>query len=383
MFWNWFTTEGIPMIQKAASDFWNWFTTQGLPMLGNFIVGILGKLGELVSGVGKWIVDEGLPMLGKAAGDFLNWAQTDGLPALGTFVGDIFKALGDLLKNLGKWVVEEGLPAIGKWLLDVLGKLGELPGQLIEWAKGLPDNIKQGLGDIADWAGKIGGDIINGIVKGITEAPKAIADAVVGMASGGLEQIKKFFGINSPSRVMKEEVGRYIPEGLAEGIKKYAFTARKQSEKLGEAATDGLNSGLSGINNRRTFDVNIVPVIDGGDFMSSLDNISARFNGVLDGVHAQMNVAQTIDANLDSSGLLNAFMGQTDSVLGRMNQWQTSQMASEAEQVGRLEDSLNRLYDKIDKMGIYLDSGALVGGIASQVDRQLGMRQAYAARGIY
>lgn len=383
MFWNWFTTEGLPMIGQAASNFWNWFTTEGLPMLGNFIMGIFGKLGELLTGLGNWIVKDGLPMLGTAVSTFANWAKTDGLPALGRFLLELLKSLGGLLKDIGKWIINDALPAIGKWLLDILGKLKELPGMLLEWAKGLPDKIWEGLGDIAEWAGNIGKNIIDGIVEGITKVPGAIADAVTGMASGGLDAIKRFFGINSPSRVMREDVGRYIPEGLAAGIEKYASIVTKKARQLGVDTGLGLDDGLSTLNYDRMLDANIVPVINTDSYKTAIGDLNNGLTGFLDGGTLRAQSEQLIDASLDSSNLSRTFVNQTNAMLNRIDKWQNSQMSAEAEHIGRLEQAVTNLYDKIDKMNVYLDSGALVGGIAPEMDKQLGRRQAYAARGIH
>ena len=68
-----------------------------------------------------------------------------------------------------------------------------------------------------DWA-SIGSNIINGIISGIGSAVGGLVDAAVNAAKAAFEAAKNFLGINSPSRVMRDQVGKWIPLGIAEGI---------------------------------------------------------------------------------------------------------------------------------------------------------------------
>lgn len=47
-----------------------------------------------------------------------------------------------------------------------------------------------------------------------------------------LNGIKGFFGINSPSRLIRDVVGRSIPEGMAVGIERESKTAMDAAKKL-------------------------------------------------------------------------------------------------------------------------------------------------------
>ena len=54
-----------------------------------------------------------------------------------------------------------------------------------------------------------------------------------------LTLIKKFFGIESPSKVMANEVGRYIPEGIALGIEQNADAV---TDAMGDLQADVLDA---------------------------------------------------------------------------------------------------------------------------------------------
>lgn len=64
---------------------------------------------------------------------------------------------------------------------------------------------------------QLGRDIINGIVAGIKAAPGAVYDALMRVIGNGVERVKEFLGINSPSLLFMG-FGRNITEGLAIGI---------------------------------------------------------------------------------------------------------------------------------------------------------------------
>ena len=245
MFWEWFTTQGLPAIAQAAQDFWNWVTTEGIPMLVNFIGEIMGKLGELLAQFGQWFQSEGLPAIVQAGADFWNWVTTEGIPMLLNFIGEIFKTLGDLLVQLGRWIISDGLPAVGKALADIMGEAGKLGGMLLDWAKGLPSHIMNGINSVWHMFTNAGEDIVRGIRDGVLNGVGWIVNAVQSLGHSALNAIKSFFGIASPSKLMANEVGPYIDEGLAEGIANNSGTVYDSMYNVGASGATGLNDGLN------------------------------------------------------------------------------------------------------------------------------------------
>lgn len=68
-----------------------------------------------------------------------------------------------------------------------------------------------------DW-GSVGQGIIDGIAGAISGGGGAIASAATSAAQAALDAAKGFLGIQSPSRVAAEEIGRPFNEGIAQGI---------------------------------------------------------------------------------------------------------------------------------------------------------------------
>lgn len=97
------------------------------------------------------------------------------------------------------------IQGIGSALPGILAAAGEVCSML--W-----DTITQ-----VDWLG-LGRDIIQVMINGIGEMAGAVWEAAKNIARSALNAIKSFLGIASPSRVMADEVGRWIAPGIAEGI---------------------------------------------------------------------------------------------------------------------------------------------------------------------
>lgn len=59
-----------------------------------------------------------------------------------------------------------------------------------------------------------------GLMNGITKGAKAVGKWLFGWCEGIIKGVKKIFGIHSPSKVFRDEVGRQIGAGLGIGLKK-------------------------------------------------------------------------------------------------------------------------------------------------------------------
>ena len=59
-----------------------------------------------------------------------------------------------------------------------------------------------------------------GLMDGITKGAKAVGKWLFGWCEGIIKGVKKIFGIHSPSKVFRDEVGRQIGAGLGIGLKK-------------------------------------------------------------------------------------------------------------------------------------------------------------------
>lgn len=88
---------------------------------------------------------------------------------------------------------------------------------------------------------QIGMYSVLGYIQGIQEHTAEAKKAMIKMGENVLDSIKTFFGIHSPSTVTRDEVGRYIVEGIAEGITSN-MSAEEAAKKKAENIVNAFKS---------------------------------------------------------------------------------------------------------------------------------------------
>jgi phage-related protein len=124
--------------------------------------------------------------------------------------------------------------------------------------KGVADAVTDKFNGLVDSVKSIGSNIVTGLWNGISDKFSWLTGQLSSFASSVTDSLKSFFGIHSPSKLMKEEIGYNLVYGLAEGISGKTGTAvnafKSLSSEIYTAAknltTDsnvsGLNSTISG-----------------------------------------------------------------------------------------------------------------------------------------
>lgn len=228
-------------------------------------------LGSLVAAVPQ-ILEELLNELGEVGADVLLWLDDvceDALLAVGSWLSDIsdsavqgakdavsgFIEFFDELPDDIAYTLKNALDKVGSWATDMNNKASETGRDFLngvaDFFTRLPRQIKEKLDDtlnkVATWgidlasvgknaAGdlfdaivdkikslpselrRIGQELVEGLWKGIDEAADWLDDKMSGFADGVVDGVKGFFGIASPSKVMRDQVGIYLAQGIEEGF---------------------------------------------------------------------------------------------------------------------------------------------------------------------
>jgi phage-related protein len=187
---------------------------QAIVVLAQGLIDALPKLIEKLPEIIQTIVD----------------VLVDNLPLLITAAYEIIIALAvALIKNL-PLLYEAELKIMTSIVEGIIRYLGKLP----EVAINIFNKLKEAFTDI-NWA-ELGKNIIDGITQGVINAAKKLAKSVADAARNALNAAKSVLGINSPSTVMRDQVGMMIGAGMAEGI--------EDSTKQVNAAMNGLSRRL-------------------------------------------------------------------------------------------------------------------------------------------
>ncbi len=138
---------------------------------------------------------------------------------------------------------------IWTWLSGAISKVSTFGSNLAakgkEAAQGLLNNIVNIAKGIPDKLKSIGSDIISGLWSGISGAVSGLYDNIKSSLSGLVDKAKDALGIHSPSKVFAEEVGKWIPEGIAVGIDKNAKSALNSIRDMTYNGLSAARSGLS------------------------------------------------------------------------------------------------------------------------------------------
>lgn len=94
---------------------------------------------------------------------------------------------------------------------------------------------------------EVGKDLIRGLWNGISDMGSWIASKLRGFGSNVLNTIKSFFGINSPSRLFRDEIGVFLAQGIGEGITQ-DDSAEKSIQGKMKSIMDIANTSVGSVN---------------------------------------------------------------------------------------------------------------------------------------
>lgn len=204
----------------------------GVQLINALIRGILSLLGQLLSAGARLI--------------------TGLLSTIAQFLGQMVNAGANLIRNLVSGI----LSVIG----SVTSAVSNIGNSIIDTLSGI---------DLFE----IGSNIIQGLINGIGSMVGAVASKISEVAGNIKDKITGALGIHSPSRWMRDYVGKFIPQGIAVGIEEDAKSAYSAMNKLSnglmnsitpESALGTSRTGMASVgsqivnntyNNQKQFDV--------------------------------------------------------------------------------------------------------------------------------
>lgn len=158
--------------------------------------------------------------------------------------GKIKQYLDSAINNLKTWVTQ-------------MGQKGK------EAVQSLINNVMSAASGIASKVASIGSDIVSGVWNGIKDAAGWFKDQVTDFFSGIVDGVKDALGIGSPSKVFRDEIGRWLPPGVVKGFEAAMPSAMKAIQKV-------LNKGIDNID---TDDISVGAGITVSGFANKLKSI--------------------------------------------------------------------------------------------------------------
>ena len=198
-----FVDTAINFLKQLPSQAWTWLT-------------------KTINNVSKWRSN----MVSKAKETGTN------------FLNNVISFFKKLPSNIAEWL-SRALTNVTSWATDLANKGKEAAKNLydgiIDTIKGLPEKFVS-----------IGSDIVSGLGRGFSNSIGGLYDSIKSSLSGLVDKAKDALGIHSPSKVFANEVGKWIPEGIAVGIEKNAKSAINAMRDITTNAVGSARNGLSG-----------------------------------------------------------------------------------------------------------------------------------------
>lgn len=233
--------ETISTLVENLTENANTVIDAGIQIILALGEGLIAALPQLIETVPQIVINianvinDNAPRLIKTA-----------LYLIGQLAIGLIKAIPTLIANIPQIIhaIVEAFMAfqwlnLGKQLIDGVANGVKKAGEsMATAAKNTFSKFKSKLAgvEVASELKNIGKHIIDGIVGGIKNSLSNIANVAGKIKDTLLSKLKGLFKIASPSKLMKEEVGAYIGEGIAVGI-----------EESGQMAVDAAETVANGI----------------------------------------------------------------------------------------------------------------------------------------
>lgn len=247
-------------LPQVLSGFLSYFTehlpevlAQGVEMVNSLVNGILDSVPVLLTALPELItafvgfVSENLPKLLDAGVDMLlNLVQgiLDTVPRLVEALPELITAVTSGLAELFPNIVQTGGDLLRK-LWD--GIFAGVPG-LVENLPEIIAAIVEGLEALMNGIVDVGLSIVEGLWEGIKSGAGWLKEKITGWANDILDSITGFFGIHSPSTVFRDEVGRYLAQGIGVGFASEMDHVARQMQQavptLDYSGMEQLSTGL-------------------------------------------------------------------------------------------------------------------------------------------
>lgn len=215
---------------------------ENLPMLIDCAIQIVEKLMNGILDNLDQLIDASLGLLNQLIDSIV-----ENLPLLIDCALKIVTKLATEIANNFPKIVEKGGELVQKLVNGIL----DAKDKAVEGAKEIVNKVWNTIKE-TDWL-DLGKNILLGIADGLWEGLQNIKETISAVADNILQSFKDFFGIASPSKLFRDEIGTYLPQGLAVGVDAEIDTTTDDINEslntmMSEVDIDGIYSRLQGLN---------------------------------------------------------------------------------------------------------------------------------------
>lgn len=209
-----FLEKGIEFVMNMVTG-----VIDSIPDIVGAILDVIGNMLQTIVDQGPDFIDKGFELIG------------DIISGLIEAIPDLVAAIPQVLGEIKKWIDEQDWIGMGMDLIKAIaGGITKMGSDVWDAITGVGETAVEKFKEI-DWA-DLGHNIIDGIVSGITSWAKNLWDAIRGLARDALGKAKEEIDSHSPSRKFADEVGKWIPLGVAVGIEENTDELLNEIDKM-------------------------------------------------------------------------------------------------------------------------------------------------------
>ena len=211
---------------------------------------------------------------------------------------------------------------------------------------------------------QVGENMTVGLAKGAENKEGFLYDVITKICKSCEDVAKKTTDEHSPSKVFMG-IGQYMIEGLVIGVNNLKDKAVNSVRNLGHSVINTMSSSISKISDIIGSDMDIEPTITPVVDLTNVEDSIGMINGAF-GANRSMNLCMAVASNNQNGNDYNS------ELFGKMQLIAEKANDKVAAAIDSLRGDFNEMASKLERMQVVLDSGALVGEIAPDMDNALG-----------
>lgn len=175
-----------------------------------------------------------------------------------TVYGNAWKAIKNAWSSAVSWFrniwsgIKNVFSAVGSWFgqkfRNAWNNVKSAWSSVSTFFSDILSKIKKIFTNAKDTFKDIGKDMMNGLKEGINSKIESVKKAVKNGVEKAVDGVKSFLGINSPSKLMRDEVGAMMGEGVGVGLLDSTKTVLRDATKFADSVVNGISSKVSDIN---------------------------------------------------------------------------------------------------------------------------------------
>lgn len=198
-----------------------------------YIPEMLVRIPDIITNFYNFLAENGPGIIEKGFEFLRNLVDgiVGAIPEMVAKLPEIIRAWANFVAQNLPTIVSNGIDLLKSLISGIIGAIPDLIAALPQIISAIVDGIGALMGSVIE----IGKEIVEGIWEGIKGAKDWVVGKVKGFFGDVVDGAKSFLGIKSPSRLFRDQIGKNIGYGVADGIEAAIPSAEEAMQSLSDA----------------------------------------------------------------------------------------------------------------------------------------------------